>query len=182
MSRGSAVEHATSDWERLYFDDFDVWCERQIEALNRHKDNLPADLDAERIAEELQLMQRRERLDAEAQIMRVIEHLLKLQYATEHEPRGRVWWRAVHGARSALDVFATPSLKPKLEAMLPEMYERARARQVRASRHRPDLARRVNTARLSLHVRADPRRGVVAGMGRPAEVYRLITGCVRPGA
>jgi hypothetical protein len=71
-------------------------------------------------------MQRRERLDAEAQIMRVIEHLLKLQYATEHEPLGRDWWRAVHGARSALDVFATPTLKPKLEAMLPEMYERAR--------------------------------------------------------
>ena len=114
------------DWERLYFDDFDVWCERQIAALNRHKESLPADLDAERIAEELQLMQRRERLDAEAQIMRVIEHLLKLQYATEHEPRARVWWRAVHGARSALDVFATPSLKPKLEAMLPQMYERAR--------------------------------------------------------
>jgi hypothetical protein len=80
--------NATSDWERLYFDDFDLWCERQIEALNRHKDKLLADLDAERIAEELQLMQRRERLDAEAQIMRVIEHLLKLQYATEHEPAG----------------------------------------------------------------------------------------------
>jgi hypothetical protein len=32
----------------------------------------------------------------------------------------------VHGARSALDVFATPSLKPKLEARLPELYERAR--------------------------------------------------------
>ena len=74
------------DWERLYFDDFDVWCERQIEALNRHKENLSADLDAERIAEEWQLMQRRERLDE----------------------------------------FATPSLDPKLAAMLPEMYERAR--------------------------------------------------------
>jgi hypothetical protein len=117
---------AMQDWERLYFDDFDVWCERQIEALNRHKKNLPADLDVERIAEELQLMQGRERLDAEAQIMRVMEHLLKLQYATEHEPRGRVWWRAVHGARGALDLFATPSRKPKLAAMLPEMYERAR--------------------------------------------------------
>ncbi|HSA80409.1 MAG TPA: DUF29 family protein [Geminicoccaceae bacterium] len=86
----------------------------------------PADLDVERIAEELQIMQSRERLDAEAQIMRVIEHLLKLRYATEHEPRSRVWWRAVHGARSALDLFETPSRKPKLAEMLPEMYERAR--------------------------------------------------------
>ena len=71
-------------------------------------------------------MLHRERRAAEAQIMRVIEHLLKLQYATEHEPRGRLWWRAVLGARSSLGIFATPSLKPKLEAELPELFLRAR--------------------------------------------------------
>ena len=37
---------ALQDWERLYLDDFDVWCERQIEALNRHKENLAPDIDA----------------------------------------------------------------------------------------------------------------------------------------
>ena len=35
------------DWERLYMDDPDAWCERQIEALNRHRGKLPADLDGE---------------------------------------------------------------------------------------------------------------------------------------
>ena len=120
------------DWERLYLDDFDAWCERQIEALNRHMGKLPADVDGEHIAEELQLMLHRERRMAEAQVVRVIEHLLKLQWATEHEPRGHVWWRAVHGARSALHTFATPSLRPKLEAELPEFYHWAREHAKRA--------------------------------------------------
>lgn len=110
------------DWERLYLDDFDAWNEAQIAALNRHKDRLPQDIDAERIAEELQLMLHRERRMAEAQVERVIANLLKLQYATEHEPRDRPWWRAVHGARSALHTFATPSLRPQLEAQLPELH------------------------------------------------------------
>ena len=114
------------DWERLYMDDFDAWCERQVEALNQHRGKLPDDIDGEHIAEELQLMLHRERRMAEAQVVRVIEHLLKLQWATEHEPNGHVWWRAVHGARSALDTFATPSLRPKLEAELPEFYQWAR--------------------------------------------------------
>ena len=111
------------DWERLYFDDFDVWCERQIEALNRHKENLSADLDAERIAEEWQLMQRRERLDE----------------------------------------FATPSLDPKLAAMLPEMYERAR-----------------EPAKCELHDIGQIESWLV--LGRAAGGRRLITGRVQPSA
>jgi len=105
---------AMQDWERLYFDDFDVWSERQIKALNRPKENLPADLDAERIAEELQLMQRRERLDAEAQVMRVIEHLLKLQYATEHGPRGS--GLVARGARGAQRARRVRDAEPQAEA------------------------------------------------------------------
>jgi hypothetical protein len=112
--------------DRLYMDDFDAWCELQIAALKKHKGNLSAEIDAEHIAEELQLMLHRERRMAEAQVIRVIEHLLKLQYATEHEPKGHVWWRAVHGARSALDTFVTPSLRPRLEPELPEFYHWAR--------------------------------------------------------
>ncbi len=114
------------DLEKLYLDDFDAWCEAQIAALERHAGTLPPEIDAPRLAEELTLMLRRERRAAEAQVTRVIEHLLKLQFATEHEPRGRVWWRAVLGARSALDVFATPTLRPALAEALPEIYERAR--------------------------------------------------------
>jgi Domain of unknown function DUF29 len=114
------------DLDRLYLDDFDAWCEAQIAALERHAGRLPPDIDAPHIAEELQIMLGRERHAAEAQVTRVIEHLLKLQFATEHEPKGRVWWRAVHGARSALHTFATPSLRPKLAADLPELYEQAR--------------------------------------------------------
>jgi hypothetical protein len=113
-------------WERIYLDDFDAWCELQIKALEKHGPSLPEEIDAPHIAEELQLMLHRERRMAEAQVIRVIEHLLKLQYATEHEPKGRVWWRAVHGARSALDTFVTPSLRPKLEPELPEFYHWAR--------------------------------------------------------
>ena len=30
---------AMQDWERLYMDDPDAWCERQIEALNRHRES-----------------------------------------------------------------------------------------------------------------------------------------------
>ena len=115
--------------------------------------------------------------------MRVIEHLLKLQYATEHEPRGRVWWRAVHGARSALDLFATPSLKPKLQGMLPEMYERAREL-AKCELH--DIGQislaEFHPASVSLRLRADPRRGLVAGLGRSAGGVRLITGRARPSA
>jgi hypothetical protein len=65
--------------------------------------------------------------------------------------------------RERLDEFATPSLDPKLAAMLPEMYERAR-----------------EPAKCELHDIGQIESWLV--LGRAAGGRRLITGRVQPSA
>ncbi len=56
-----------------------------------------------------------------SQIERLIEHLLKLEYASATEPR-RQWIISVDDARRGLERHLTPSLRKSLEAALPDLY------------------------------------------------------------
>jgi hypothetical protein len=109
----------------LYAEDFHAWAEAQMEALRRGAGRLPAEIDAEHLIEELDMARRRDRAAASSQVMRAVEHLLKLEHSPSEAPRN-TWLRTVRSARTALRRLLTPSLRRAVEADLAELYAVAR--------------------------------------------------------
>ncbi len=79
-------------------------------------------LDRERVAEELG---KSERDVVRSQIVRIVEHLLKLEYSPAADPRFD-WMASIVEARRALADKITSTLQRDAEAMLPELYGDAR--------------------------------------------------------
>ena len=69
-----------------YTDDFYAWTQYQAEVLrtSRYADNR---LDGEHVAEEIADLGKSERDAVRSQIVRIIEHLLKLEYSPAADPR-----------------------------------------------------------------------------------------------
>jgi hypothetical protein len=107
-----------------YDDDFYAWTQYQAEVLRtmRRADNR---LDREHLAEEIDDLGKSERNAVRSQIVRIIEHLLKLEYSPAIEPRSD-WEASVIEARQALADSITATLRREAEAMLPMLYARAR--------------------------------------------------------
>jgi hypothetical protein len=107
-----------------YDDDFYAWTQYQAEVLRtmRRADNR---LDRERLAEEIDDLGKSERNTVRSQIVRIIEHLLKLEYSPARDPRSD-WEASVIEARQALADSITATLHRDSEAALPILYARAR--------------------------------------------------------
>jgi hypothetical protein len=107
-----------------YTDDFYAWTQYQAEVLrtSRHADNR---LDGEHVAEEIADLGKSERDAVRSQIVRIIEHLLKLEYSPAADPRFD-WMASIVEARRVLTDKLTATLRRDAAAMLPELFADAR--------------------------------------------------------
>jgi hypothetical protein len=96
----------------LYEADFASWIDSQVRAIRKvakSGTNLP--IDFENVAEELADMGRSEKRALKSALVRIIEHLLKLEFSPASSPRAG--WRrsvAVHRQQAADIVADSPSL------------------------------------------------------------------------
>lgn len=103
---------------RIGYDiDFLAWTEEQARLLreaSRERFNTP--IDWENVAEEIESMGRSELRAVESALVRVIEHLLKLEYSPAADPRAD-WKVSVleHRDRVARDLTASPSLRNRID-------------------------------------------------------------------
>jgi len=82
-------------------------------------------LDREHLAEEIEDLGKSERDAVRSQIVRILEHLLKLEYSPAIDPRFD-WMRSTIEARRVLEDKLTATLQRDIEAMLPRLYGYAR--------------------------------------------------------
>ena len=107
-----------------YDDDYYAWTQYQASVLRtmRRADNR---LDRERVAEEIEDSGKSERDTVRSQIVRIIEHLLKLQYSPASEPRFD-WMASIADARRLLEDKITATLQRDAETLLPRLYGHGR--------------------------------------------------------
>jgi len=107
-----------------YDDDFYAWTQYQAEVLRtmRRADNR---LDRDNLAEEIEDLGKSERKAVRSQIVRIIEHLLKLEYSPALDPRSD-WEASIIEARQELADSITQTLRRDAKGMLPTLYARAR--------------------------------------------------------
>src|SRR5271165_6662094 len=105
-----------TDLKTLYEHDFAAWTHHQAEALRavaRGSSNQL--LDWENLAEEIESLGTSQRSALASHVMRIIQHLVKLEYSSSIEPRNG-WRRTIRLARLQVQkrVEVNPSLKPEL--------------------------------------------------------------------
>jgi len=111
-----------------YETDFYEWTQDQAAKLRAEgARRVNADIDWENVAEEIESLGRSDLRGAEGHLIRVIEHLLKLEYSPRVEPRSD-WEVSVlthrDDARRILD--DSPSLRRKVRTSLAKFYRQAR--------------------------------------------------------
>jgi Domain of unknown function DUF29 len=109
----------------LYETDVVAWAERQAEALRAGRFD---DLDLENLAEEIGDVSRREAEALESHLETVLMHLLKWRHDPDH--RSRSWEGTIRLARhkTAKLLRDSPSLRPRLPALVEDAYPAARIR------------------------------------------------------
>jgi hypothetical protein len=118
------VKHARGGGT-LYETDVVAWAERQAEALRAGRFD---ELDLENLAEEIADVSRREADALESHLETLIMHLLKWRHDPDH--RSRSWEGTMRVARHKLAKLLrdSPSLRPRLPALLADAYPAARIR------------------------------------------------------
>jgi hypothetical protein len=105
-----------TDVKTLYEHDFAAWARQQAEALRAAaRGGSNQLLDWENLAEEIEGLGTSQRSALASHIMRIIQHLVKLEYSPAVEPRNG-WRRTIRLARLQLQrrLKGNPSLKPEL--------------------------------------------------------------------
>lgn len=110
----------------LYETDFYAWTRRQARELRRLKElRLNAELDLDRVAEEIEDLGTSERDTCRSQVERILEHFLKLAFSPSPQPR-RGWRRSIVEARSVVENKLSASIRRDAEQQLPRLYRTAR--------------------------------------------------------
>jgi hypothetical protein len=110
----------------LYETDFYAWTRHQADALRRLGDlRLNAELDLDRVAEEIEDLGNAVRKSVRSQVRRILEHFLKLAVSLADAPRGG-WRRSIVDARTELSDDLTATLRGDLEGQLARLYAQAR--------------------------------------------------------
>jgi len=110
----------------LYERDYYAWLQEQVQALHERRIE---DVDWDNVAEEIEDLGKGEKRAIESQLTRLAEQL-KLEYARgifrNYNVRG--WLGSVEGSRFAIRKLLkeSPSLRPRLPDMLPEVYHAGR--------------------------------------------------------
>ncbi|MGH7091930.1 MAG: DUF29 domain-containing protein [Stellaceae bacterium] len=105
-----------SDVKSLYDEDFLAWSKEQAEALrSAGRGGSNRNLDWKNLAEEIGDLGKSERSAVGSYVMRIVQHLVKLDHSVAVEPR-KGWRRTVRLARLQVErrVESSPSLKPEL--------------------------------------------------------------------
>jgi hypothetical protein len=103
----------------LYDEDFVAWTEQQARALRaagRSGSNEP--LDWQNLAEEIEDLGKSNRRELRSQILRILRHLIKLQFSPALDPR-RGWYESIVDARSEIELLLrdSPSLRRQISRM-----------------------------------------------------------------
>lgn len=134
------IHPAASADSDLYETDFYAWTQAQAAKLRRlQAQAVNLDLDLPHLAEEVEDLGKAERDAARSQVVRIIEHCLKLEYSPAAEPR-LGWFETVDDARVALADKLAASLHKDLRQSLPVLYERARRKTGRSLRRHGERA------------------------------------------
>jgi len=116
----ASIKNPSSD---LYERDYYAWLQDQVRALRDHSIE---DVDWENVAEEIEGLSKTEKHSLRSQMARLVEHLLKLEYARslswDYNARG--WRLSVRSARFEINKLLqeSPSLRPRLPEILPDAY------------------------------------------------------------
>jgi hypothetical protein len=111
-----------------YEADFYEWTQTQAAKLREAGSRrLNLDVDWENVAEEIESLGRSDLRGVESHVIRILAHLLKLEYSPASSPRAD-WAISVlnHRADAKRILQDSPSLRRKLKAALPDCYADAR--------------------------------------------------------
>jgi hypothetical protein len=108
----------------LYDTDLVAWSEQQAALLRRRASN---ELDWDNVAEEIESVGKSEQRDLASRIQTVLDHLIRLRASPATEPR-HGWERTLIVQRAAIERLLrdSPSLKPRLAAVIAEEFPTAR--------------------------------------------------------
>ncbi|MEN9226126.1 MAG: DUF29 domain-containing protein [Thermostichus sp. HHBFW_bins_43] len=107
----------------LYDQDYYLWSQKMAALLrNKHWD----ELDIDNIAEEIESLGRSERRALESNLTILLMHLLKWRYQPAKQTNSWRYTIREHRQRIEKEIKESPSLKPYLVEIVPEMYENAR--------------------------------------------------------
>jgi hypothetical protein len=132
-----------TDLESLYEQDTVAWSEHQAAALRaaaRGDSNQP--LDWENLAEEIESLGKSLRLGLRSQVVRIVQHLVKLAHSPAVEPRGG-WRRTIRQARVEIDLILSdsPSLRREVPRLIEEETGRAVELAIRDMEEHDELSR-----------------------------------------
>jgi hypothetical protein len=107
----------------LYDQDYYLWSQKMatlLRAKNWH------DLDIENIAEEIESLGRSEKRALESNLKIILIHLLKWKYQSDKQTNSWKFTIREHRQRIHKELSESPSLKPYLAEIFPDVYEDAR--------------------------------------------------------
>ncbi|AFZ43733.1 protein of unknown function DUF29 [Halothece sp. PCC 7418] len=128
------VAESQSRQTNLYEADYNLWVLETVKQLENKEFNA---VDWDNLLEELSDLSRREKRKLESLLMRLFEHLLKLQYWEDEIENNRGHWEAeILNFRKQIkkELKASPSLKPYLLEIWEECYQDGR--EIAAARSR----------------------------------------------
>ncbi len=107
----------------LYDQDFALWINCTVQLLRERKFE---EVDWDNIIEEIESLVRSDRRALRSQLIRVIKHLLKLDYQQRTYPPTS-WLGSIADGRTQIELILedSPSLKPYLAEVLAECYQHA---------------------------------------------------------
>lgn len=113
---------------RLYETDWYAWTREQAATLRRMAETrVDTELDLDHLAEEIEALGRSEAAALESDLVRIIEHLLKLEHSPAGDPRKK-WVLSVaeHRDRVLACLEDSGTLTRKVPDLLPRAWRRAR--------------------------------------------------------
>jgi hypothetical protein len=109
-----------TDLKTLYEEDTAAWSENQAAALRAAaQGGSNQELDWENLAEEIESLRKQLKYAVRSQILRIIHHLVKLQYSPAIDPRPG-WRRTIRSARMEIESILedSPSLKNEIPRII----------------------------------------------------------------
>jgi hypothetical protein len=113
------------DLKEIYEEDFNIWLEITANLL---KEKQFDELDLENLIEEIESMARNNRRELKSRLIVLIMHLLKWKYQPQKQSKS--WLSTINLQRGELELLLeeNPSLKPSIEMIIDNCYDKARKR------------------------------------------------------
>jgi predicted DNA-binding ribbon-helix-helix protein len=145
------LSNSTVDLATLYEQDYYLWLETTVQLLQQGK---LTQLDLDNLIDEIAYMARKEKKALASNLKILLMHLLKYKY--QPEKRSNSWRYTIleHRQRIEADLEDSPSLKPYLQDVFPQIY--SKARKVAAAETGLDISTFPPKSPFTLEVTLDP--------------------------